>query len=169
MFRLARLLTTLLAFTLFAANSASAITTVSAEKPASGLFGVPEQRVGIDALVSSDRVGEKLSLLYDFASDFPVAAKAINLPAWRHVTVNMKHIAERHIAGGPLTAGKTVFPGMDQTSVMRAVRQAYESSAKAGVQGTDRVKLVGEGSGLTIEMWFNKVTKTIESAYPINP
>lgn len=98
-----------------------------------------------------------------------IAAKAIYLPAWRNVTVNMVHIAERHIAGGPFTAGRTVFPGMNETSVLRAIRQAYESSTKAGVQGTDRVKLVGQGSGLTIEMWFNKVTKTIESAYPINP
>jgi hypothetical protein len=30
-------------------------------------------------------------------------AKAINLPAWRKVTVNMAHIAERHIPGGPYT------------------------------------------------------------------
>jgi hypothetical protein len=74
MFRIARLLTAL-AFTLLAANNASAITIVSVEKPASGLFGVLEPRVGIDALVSSDRIGEKSTLRYDFASDFPVAAR----------------------------------------------------------------------------------------------
>jgi hypothetical protein len=49
--------------------------TVSVEKPASGLFGVLQQRVSVDALVSADRVGEKSPLLYDFASDFPVAAR----------------------------------------------------------------------------------------------
>jgi hypothetical protein len=75
MFRVARLLTALLAFTLLAANSASATTAVSVEKTASGLFGALEQRVGLDALASSDRIDEKLSLLYDFASDFPVAAR----------------------------------------------------------------------------------------------
>jgi hypothetical protein len=79
MFRLARLLTALLAFTLLAANSASAITASLAEKPASGLFGVLEQRVGVDALASSDRIDEKLTLLYDFASDFPVAARGREL------------------------------------------------------------------------------------------
>jgi hypothetical protein len=77
MFRLSRLLTALLAFTLLAANSASAITAVSAEKPASGSFGVLEHRVGIDALASVGRIDEELLLLYDFASDFPVAARAI--------------------------------------------------------------------------------------------
>lgn len=75
MFRIARLLTALLAFTLLAANGASAITASLTEKPASGLFGVFEHRVGVDALASTDRVDEKLSLLYDFASDFPVAAR----------------------------------------------------------------------------------------------
>lgn len=75
MFRLARLLTALLAFTLLAANSALAVTAVSVEKPASGLFDVFEHRVGIDAVASAGRVDEKLSLLYDFASDFPVAAR----------------------------------------------------------------------------------------------
>jgi hypothetical protein len=76
MFRLARLLTALLAFTLLAANSASAIPASLAEKPASGSFGTLEQRVGVDALASSGRIDEKSALLYDFASDFPVAARA---------------------------------------------------------------------------------------------
>jgi hypothetical protein len=82
MFRLARLLTALLAFTLLAANSASAITAASVEKPASGSFNLLQQRIGIDALASPDRIDEKLSLLYDFASDFPVAARALVLRRW---------------------------------------------------------------------------------------
>ena len=77
MARLARLLTALLAFTLLATNSASAITASLVEKPASGLFGSLEQRVGIDALASAGRIDEKLSLLYGFASDFPVAARSV--------------------------------------------------------------------------------------------
>jgi hypothetical protein len=77
MFRVARLLIALLTLTLFAANSASAITAASVEKTASGLFGEPEQRVGIDALASSDRIDEKLMPLYDFASDFPVAEREL--------------------------------------------------------------------------------------------
>jgi RHS repeat-associated protein len=96
------------------------------------------------------------------------ATKAINLPAWRKITVDMVHIAERHIPGGPLTAGRTVFPDtMSEKGVLRAIREAYQSSTKVGVQGTDRILLQGRGAGLTIEMWFNKVTNTIETAYPI--
>jgi Bacterial EndoU nuclease len=80
----------------------------------------------------------------------------------------MAHIAERHIPGGPLTAGRTVFPRtMSEKGVLRAIREAYQSSTKVGVQGTDRILLQGRGAGLTIEMWFNKVTNTIETAYPI--
>lgn len=63
-----------------------------------------------------------------------------------------------------------MFPStMNERGVMRAIRDAYESSTKVGVQGADRVKLLGEGAGLKIEMWFNKTTKTIETAYPITP
>jgi hypothetical protein len=75
MFRLVRLLTALLAFTLLAANSASAITIVSAEKPASRLFGVFEHRLGVQTFASAGRINEKSALFYDFASDFSVAAR----------------------------------------------------------------------------------------------
>jgi RHS repeat-associated protein len=96
--------------------------------------------------------------------------KAVNMPAWRKVTVDMVHIADRHIVGGRTLATRaegTFFPStMNEASVMRAIREAYESSTKIGVQG-DRVKLVGEGAGLNIEMWFNRITKTIETAYPV--
>jgi hypothetical protein len=70
-----------------------------------------------------------------------VATKAIYLPVWRKVSVDMAHIAKRHITGGAArTARRTVFPSaMDEASVMRAVRHAYESSTKIGVQGTDRI------------------------------
>lgn len=47
-----------------------------------------------------------------------------------------------------------------------AAAYAYESSTKVGVQGS-RLKLLGEGGGYTIEMWFNKVTDVIETAYPV--
>jgi hypothetical protein len=50
---------------------------------------------------------------------------------------------------------------------LRAIREAYETSTKIGVQETDRILLMGHGAGLRIEMWFNKATKTIETAYPV--
>ena len=72
--------------------------------------------------------------------------------------------------GGPFTEGRTFFPStMNETSVLRAIREAYESGTKVAVQGTERIKLIGQGAGFTIEMWFNKVTRTIETAYPTFP
>jgi hypothetical protein len=70
--------------------------------------------------------------------------------------------------GGALTAGRTIFPGtMGEQEVMGAIRDAYNSATKVGVQG-DRVKLLGEGGGHAIEMWFNKITKMVETAYPVS-
>lgn len=106
-------------------------------------------------------------------SDVPDAArgmKAINLPAWRKVTVDMAHIIERHLPGAKYSAGRTVFPStMNERGIARAIREAYKSSTKVGVQGADRVLLQGQGRGLTIEIWFNKATKTIDTAYPVTP
>jgi hypothetical protein len=55
---------------------------------------------------------------------------------------------------------------MSAKAVLAAIRAAYQSSTKAGVQG-DRLKLLGEGGGYTIEMWFNTATNLIETAYPV--
>ena len=96
------------------------------------------------------------------------AAKPVNLPAWRRITVDMVHILERHVPGAPYAAGRTVFPAtMSERGILRAIREAYESSSIVGRQGSERLLLSGRGSGLTIEMWFNKLTRTIETAYPV--
>ncbi|WP_437956071.1 RHS repeat-associated core domain-containing protein [Sorangium sp. So ce119] len=95
------------------------------------------------------------------------APKAVNLPAWRSVGIDTAHIAERHIPGGPLTSGRTVFPEhMSTKSVERAVRQAYRYGQKVGGQG-ERVLMRGQYDSITIEMWVNTTTKTIETAYPV--
>jgi RHS repeat-associated protein len=95
-------------------------------------------------------------------------AKAINLPSWSKVTVNISHILERHVPGAIYSKGRDVFPAaMNEKGIMRAIREAYNGAAKVGTQGADRVLLQGEGKGLKIEMWFNKTTKTIETAYPV--
>lgn len=93
--------------------------------------------------------------------------KAINLPAFTKVTVDMAHIAERHMTGGAFTAGRTIFTGMSERGVMAAIRQAYQSSSTVSVQG-ERLLLRGATrTGVTVEMWFNKATKVIETAYPV--
>jgi len=96
-----------------------------------------------------------------------IAAKRVNLPAWSKVIVDMAHILERHIPGAPYSSGRTVFPGtMSERGIMSAIRDAYMSSTKVAVQG-ERVLLRGWGAGMEIEMWFNKATNVIETAYPV--
>ena len=54
----------------------------------------------------------------------------------------------------------------DQQAIEAAVREAYRFGAKAAVQG-DRVLIQGTSGGMTIQMWVNLVTETIETAYPV--
>ncbi|WP_129576914.1 MULTISPECIES: hypothetical protein [Sorangium] len=51
-------------------------------------------------------------------------------------------------------------------SVERVVRQAYRYGEKIGGQG-ERVLMRGQYDSLTIEMWVNTTTKTVETAYPV--
>lgn len=55
---------------------------------------------------------------------------------------------------------------MSVKGIERAIREAYQTSKKIRVQGTERIVLLGQGAGMKIEMWFNKVTKEIETAFP---
>lgn len=47
-----------------------------------------------------------------------------------------------------------------------AVREAYHYGQKIESQG-ERVRIQGYSGKLKIEMWVNRSTKTIETAYPI--
>jgi RHS repeat-associated protein len=65
------------------------------------------------------------------------ARKPIYLPAWKKVTVDVAHIAERHMEGA-LTAGRDVFPAMmNEKAVVSAIREAYSGSIKVGAKGTE--------------------------------
>jgi RHS repeat-associated protein len=95
------------------------------------------------------------------------ATKAVNLPAWKTVTIDLEHVLERHTAEGSRTSeAASKFVGMTASGIESAIRQAYRHSEKIGVQG-DRVLLRGTAGKLMIEMWLNKTTKTIETAYPV--
>jgi RHS repeat-associated protein len=62
--------------------------------------------------------------------------KAVNLPAWNKITVNLQHILQRHVPGAVHSAGRTVFPStMSPQGITRAIQQAYQSGTKVGVQG----------------------------------
>lgn len=96
------------------------------------------------------------------------AVRSINLPGWRRIVVDMEHIAERHMTGGPFTAGRDVFVGLNQRGVIAAIRQSYGNAQRIAIQG-ERVLLSGvTRTGMRVEMWFNRVTRRIETAYPVN-
>jgi hypothetical protein len=96
-----------------------------------------------------------------------VGVRAINLPGWSKLTVDMAHVAERHMAGGAKTAGRTIFTSLSERGVMAAIRQAYGNATTVAVQG-ERVLLSGvTKTGMTVEMWLNKATNLIETAYPV--
>jgi len=93
--------------------------------------------------------------------------KAINLPGWRAVTVDMVHVAERHMEDGARVLDKSVFVGLNERGVMAAIKQAYGSATTVAVQG-ERVLLEGiTKTGTSVQMWLNRTTKTIETAYPV--
>jgi RHS repeat-associated protein len=93
--------------------------------------------------------------------------KAVNLPAWRKVGIDMGHVVERHTVGGTLAAGRTTFPElMSQKGIERAIREAYRYGQRVGGEG-DRILMRGTSGGMTIEMWLNRATGAIETAYPV--
>jgi hypothetical protein len=78
----------------------------------------------------------------------------------------MVHIVERHTPSGPYSAGRSVFREMSEEGIERAIREAYTYSERIAGEG-DRILLQGSSGRLTIEMWFNRATRTIETAYPV--
>lgn len=64
------------------------------------------------------------------------ALKAVNLPGWRRVGIDMAHVLERHTVEGALSGGRTTFPElMNARGIERAIRQAYRYGTKNGLSG----------------------------------
>jgi len=110
----------------------------------------------------------------ELASVSPHAARGItagsrvNMPAWRKIAINMKHIRDRHMPGDKDLAPsnkKDLFQGMTEPQVERAVREAYRHGEVLQSQG-ERVFVRGPFGEGAIEMWVNRATKEIESAWP---
>lgn len=94
--------------------------------------------------------------------------KPVNLPAWRKVFIDMDHIQSGHMSGGSrVSPQKTLFPdSMTNSQVESAIRQAYRFSSRVRTQD-ERTLVRGSASGLTIEMWVNRATGSIVTAYPV--
>jgi len=95
--------------------------------------------------------------------------KSVSLPALKSLTVDMTHILSGHVKGGSrVSTMKTLFDSnLSPKQIENMVKAAYKNAKKLKTQG-NRVKVVGQSdNGTVIEMWVNKATKVIESAYPI--
>ena len=93
------------------------------------------------------------------------------LPAWKKVNIDIGHIISGHTVGGARAKAsglKDIFPEyMTEIMIERAVRNAYKNVSKKLYTQGDRVFLKGQTKeGMIIEMWLNRATKTIETAWP---
>jgi Bacterial EndoU nuclease len=109
------------------------------------------------------------------ARDF---GQRVNTPSPKDINVRMGHIVDNHTVGGlgfrtstRDGGNKDMFPErMTHQDIERAVREAYSnsrevSSPRYNPNGKIR-ELEGESEGLTIRMFYNSDTKTIDSAFP---
>jgi len=95
--------------------------------------------------------------------------KAVNLPAWKKIGINVEHILSGHTARGARavqSSRKSLFPAnMSSSQIAKAIRNAYRYGKRVKTQG-DQVQVIGTSNGLRIRMWVNTRTKEIESAWP---
>ncbi|TSE03147.1 RHS repeat domain-containing protein [Aquimarina algiphila] len=95
--------------------------------------------------------------------------KSISLPSLKKINIDMDHIISGHTIGGSRASSiKTLFgQNSSPKQIERMIKTAYSNAKKIKTQG-NRVKLRGTSSdGTIIEIWLNKVTRTIETAYPL--
>lgn len=127
----------------------------------------PWNWVGLGGGKKVKRVADELT---ETASKGIVAGRRVNMPAWKKITIDMEEVRSGHMVGGSRlgkNSKKDVFPAeMSETEVARAIRDAYRNGEVLQSQGADRVFVRGPFGTRSIEMWVNKTTKTIESAWP---
>ena len=97
-------------------------------------------------------------------------ARSMGFAAARRVNIDMAHILARHTIGGAeVTAAKTLFnPNWSARTIESAVRAAYRSGEVVRVQG-ERVLMQGTVHGETIQLWYNRTSRTIETAFTVFP
>jgi RHS repeat-associated protein len=124
--------------------------------------------LGLEPGVNARSYVSNPHLLCDPLGLAPYAGKPVNLPSWRKIGIDIEHIVSGHTAGGSRVSPlKDLFsPGMTRPQIANVVRQAYRHAGLAGPSQGERVFLAGVHDGVTYEMWVNKATKMIESAWP---
>jgi RHS repeat-associated protein len=98
------------------------------------------------------------------------AGQRVNMPAWRRIAIDMEEVSSGHMQSGwRLSPGnnKDLFPStMSRAQVERAIRHAYRNGEVLHSQGAEKVFVRGPFGNGRIEMWVNKKTKLIETAWP---
>jgi hypothetical protein len=96
--------------------------------------------------------------------------KPVNRASWRKVKIDIEEITSGHTSGGSRVmpgSNKDLFPDqMSDEAILKAVQQAYRDSEIIRSK-CEYLLLQGKSkSGLTIRMYYNKITKWIETAWP---
>jgi hypothetical protein len=109
------------------------------------------------------------------------ATKPVSAPSWKTVKIDMDEVTSGHTATGQrylqnlqdagAKAPKDIFPETwSDGQIENAIRQAYRRASLAGPTqysaGQVRLFMQGTYEGIKIQMWVNKSTGTIESAWP---
>ncbi len=93
-----------------------------------------------------------------------------DLPSHKKVSYEWEHIYEGHWEETPekIRGKNTVFWGLTKEQIQKVVKGAYKNvDQKLKTQG-ERILVRGKFEKWTVEMWINKDTKIVETAYPIN-
>jgi hypothetical protein len=91
-----------------------------------------------------------------------------DLPSSKKVKYDWDHIFEGHWEGTPAkTRGNnTVFWGLNKNQIKAVIKDAYKNIYKKVQTQGDKIRVRGKSGKWDIEMWVNKKTNKIETAYP---
>lgn len=110
-------------------------------------------------------VGQQQWLVHNSCFRGP-AAKGFD---WNHIVRNHSDLGE-----GALQSGKkTIFEGLTDKQIQARVQGAWANrellKSQVDPDGVKRMLYSGidEVSGQRVEMWFNTITKIVETAYPV--
>ena len=99
------------------------------------------------------------------------------LPRFRNMRIDWSHLEDRHLTSGRTATARRQagdrndeWPNeMNRQDIARSIRQAYDNRTWVSRSGdSNRFRVRGQNdAGDVIEMWVNRRTNTIETAYPL--
>lgn len=110
-----------------------------------------------------------------FVHNSQLCTKPINRVSYKKVEIDMEEVLSGHTSNGnraKQSGIKDLFPdSMSPNNIKKEIIEAYKNAQQVGSPQFDglatRIRLQGQGTEYVVEMWYNKSTKTIETAYPI--